>query len=215
MIEFGTFGPLLVSAGVMLFMFVTLGRGSQACRAITAALCIFLTLRYLWWHATLGMPKGQTLPQQTWAWTFFFFEAMNNLSSMIVTFFLSRTKDRSADADAAQNSPLLAAPVDVFIATYNEPESVLERTIIGAMSIDHPDLRVFVLDDGARGFVRDLAHELGVHYVFRVKGKHAKAGNVNNGLAHALSAGRRPEFVLLLDADFVPGVNISSPASIY
>jgi hypothetical protein len=122
------------------------------------------------------MPNGKTLLQQAWAWAFFFFEDMNNFSSTMVYFFLSRTKDRSADADAAQNSPLLAAPVDVFIATYNEPESVLERTIIGAMAIDHPDLRVFVLDDGARGFVRDLAHELGAHYVCRVKGKHAKAG---------------------------------------
>ncbi|MGI8569008.1 MAG: glycosyltransferase [Methylocella sp.] len=150
------------------------------------------------------MPNGQNLLQQAWAWTFFFFEAMNNLSSMIVCFFLSRTKDRSADADAAQNSPLLAAPVDVFIATYDEPVSVLERTIVGAMAIDHPDLRVFVLDDGARDFVRDLAHDLGAHHVFRVKGKHAKAGNVNNGLKHALSSGRRPAFILLLDADLCP-----------
>jgi hypothetical protein len=103
---------------------------------------------------------------------------------------------------------LVAGLVDVFIATYNEPVSVLERTIIGALAIDHPDLRVFVLDDGARDFVRDLAHELGAHYVFRVKGKHAKAGNVNNDLKHALSSGRRPAFILLLNADFVPGVNI-------
>jgi cellulose synthase (UDP-forming) len=147
LIEFSAFGPLLFSTGLMFFMFVTFGRGSKVCRATTAALCIFLALRYLWWHATLGMPKGQTLPQQAWAWTFFYFEAMNNLSSMMVYFFLSRTKDRSADADAAQNSPFLVKPVDVFIATYIEPESVLERTIIGAMAIDHRDLRVFVLDD--------------------------------------------------------------------
>lgn len=192
----------------MLAMFAVFGRGSRACRAITAALCIFLTFRYLWWHATLGMPKGQTLLQQTWAWTFFFFEAMNNHSSTMVCFFMSRTKDRSPDADAAQNSPLLVKPVDVFIATYNEPESVLERTIIGTLAIDHPDLRVFVLDDGARGSVHALARELGAHYVSRIKGKHAKAGNVNNAITHALSAGRRPEFILLLDADFVPNVNI-------
>jgi cellulose synthase (UDP-forming) len=94
----------------------------------------------------------------------------------------------------------------IFIATYNEPASVLERTNGGAMAIDHPDLRVFVLDDGARDFVRDLAQELGAHYVFRVKGQHAKAGNVNNGLARALSTGRQPAFILLLDADFVPSV---------
>ncbi len=206
--DLSTFGPLLFSAGLMFVMFATFGRDSQACRAIAAALCIFLGLRYLWWHATLGMPKGQTLPQQIWAWIFFLFESMANFSSMSVYFFLSRTKDRSANADAAQNSPLLDSPVDVFIVTYNEPVSVLERTIIGAKSIAHPDLRVFVLDDGVRDFVRDLAHELGARYVSRIKGKHAKAGNVNNGLMQALATGRRPEFILLLDADFVPNTNI-------
>lgn len=35
-----------------------------------------------------------------------------------------------------------------------------------------------------------------------MNGRHAKAGNVNNGLTHALNTGRPPEFVLLLDADF-------------
>jgi cellulose synthase (UDP-forming) len=103
---------------------------------------------------------------------------------------------------------LLEAAVDVFIVTYNEPVSVLERTIIGAKAIAHQDLRVFVLDDGALDFIRDLAHDLGAHYVRRVKGKHAKAGNVNNGLLHALATGRRPEFILLLDADFAPNTNI-------
>jgi cellulose synthase (UDP-forming) len=58
------------------------------------------------------------------------------------------------------------------------------------------------LDDGARDWVEALANELGAFYVRRVKGKDAKAGNVNNGLAHALNTGRPPEFVLLLDADF-------------
>jgi cellulose synthase (UDP-forming) len=42
-----------------------------------------------------------------------------------------------------------------------------------------------------------------------VKGsKHAKAGNVNNGLALALRTARRPEFILLLDAAFVPRTSI-------
>jgi cellulose synthase (UDP-forming) len=74
---------------------------------------------------------------------------------------------------------------------------------IGALDIEHLDLRVWVLDDGARDWVREMAESLGALYVCRINGKHAKAGNVNNGLRHALSIGRRPEFVLLLDADFI------------
>jgi cellulose synthase (UDP-forming) len=98
--------------------------------------------------------------------------------------------------------------VDVFICTYNEGPEILERTILGTTRIAHADLRVWVLDDGARDWVRDLAGELGALYVRRVKGRHAKAGNVNNGLAHALATGRRPEFILLLDADFVAARHI-------
>ncbi|MGB6326136.1 MAG: hypothetical protein WBG11_10290 [Methylocella sp.] len=117
MTEFSAFGPLLASAGLMRIMFVVFGCGSKVCRAIAAVLRIFFTLRYLWRHATRGIPKGDTLPRRAWAWTFFLFESTANLSSIIVYFFLSRTNDRSADADAAQNSPLLAAPVEVFIVT--------------------------------------------------------------------------------------------------
>ena len=57
-----------------------------------------------------------------------------------------------------------------FIATYNEDYDILERTIVGAMAIAHPDLRGWVLDDGARPWVRDLARELGALYRFRIKG---------------------------------------------
>jgi hypothetical protein len=85
--DLSTYGPLLVSAGLMLVMCAIFGRNSQACRMIAAALCIFLALRYLWWHATLGMPKGQTLPQQVWAWIFFLFESTANFSSTTVYFF--------------------------------------------------------------------------------------------------------------------------------
>jgi hypothetical protein len=59
MVEFSTFGPLLFSTGLMLVMFAVFGRGSRVCRVIAAALCSYLTFRYLWWHLTLGMPKGR------------------------------------------------------------------------------------------------------------------------------------------------------------
>lgn len=100
------------------------------------------------------------------------------------------------------------APVDVSIITYNESREVLERTIIGASAIEHRDLRICVLDDGARRWVQELAATHGAEYVCSVRGKHAKAGNLNNGLRHALTAGRRPQFILLLDADFIPSGRI-------
>ncbi len=154
------------------------------------------------------MPTHQHGLAHAWSLLFFAFECLYLWSNLHVLFFLSRHRDRSREADRAQDSALTSAPTDVFIATYNESRAILERTIVGALAVKHPDLRVWVLDDGNRPWVRELAEELGAHYVFRVKGKHAKAGNVNNGLATALRTGRAPEFVLLLDADFVPNQEI-------
>jgi cellulose synthase (UDP-forming) len=199
----GAFLPLLIAVAVPFTALALLGPNHWLARATAAATCIICGFRYMWWRWTLSMPEGQETWQQVWAWIFLVFESLTILSSLTVYCFMGRTRNRSKDVDARAGSPMLAAPVDVFIATYNEDRDILERTLVGATSIDHSDLRVWLLDDGARPWVRDLAREFGAHYVCRVKGKHAKAGNVNNGLREALSVGRRPEFLLLLDADFV------------
>ena len=206
--ELHVWAPLLLAAGVPLATFALLGEGSRIARAVAALTGAAMTARYVWWRWAFSMPEGQEPWQQAWAWIFFAFEALTMTSSILVYGWMSRVRNRSIEADVGAASPLLSVPVDVFIVTYNEPYEILERTIVGAASIDHPDLRVWVLDDGARPWVRELAEELGAHYVFRVKGKHAKAGNVNNGLGKALATGRRPEFVLLLDADFVAARHI-------
>lgn len=195
-------GPALLSVGALAAVASFFGRDNPLARAVAAATAAVLLLRYTYWRLS-ALPASQSLLQDAWVLVFLTFELLGIVSQMFSLFFMSRYCDRSAQADAAQASPLLSAPVDVFIATYNEPISVLERTILGALAIDHPDLRVWVLDDGARPNIRRLAEETGALYVQRVKGKHAKAGNVNNGLQQALRTGRPPQFVLLLDADFI------------
>ncbi len=203
-------GPLLVTIGAMYGLLEIVGRGSRLLRGLAALATIALAVRYLWWRYTLSLPDPaeQNLLQQAWTWLFLITETVAGMTSIAMIAWMSRWRSRSEEADRCQDSPLLAAPVDVFIATYNEPFDILERTIVSATCIQHPDLRVWVLDDGSRQWVRELAHELGAHYVCRVKGLHAKAGNINNGLAHALSTGRRPGFLLLLDADFTVSRNI-------
>jgi len=197
-----TFLPLILAITLPYLAFSVLGRHSPVARAFVALLCVAFCARYIWWRWTFSMPEDQAVWQQTWAWIFLVFETMTKISTITVYCFMARTRSRSEAASAGADSPLLRAPVDVLIATYNEGRDILERTIVAALHIDHPDLRVWVLDDGNRPWLRELAEGLGAHYTFRVKGKHAKAGNVNNGLAVACRTGRRPEFVLLLDADF-------------
>ncbi len=201
------FGPLLLALGIPLTAFALLGVGSPLARVVGSACGVVFALRYLAWRWSVPLPEGGAV-QQGWAWTFLVVESFATVSGAMVLVFMGRTLDRSPEVDAFSHLALVEAPTDVFICTYNEGPEILERTIIGATRIAHADLRVWVLDDGARPWVEDLANELGALYVCRVKGKHAKAGNVNNGLAHALKIGRRPEFMLLIDADFVPGRNI-------
>lgn len=95
--------------------------------------------------------------------------------------------------------------VDILIATYNEPSSILMRTIAGALSIHYPKdrMRIHVCDDGRRSEVRELAKHLGVEYITREKNEHAKAGNLNNALKKTSG-----ELILILDADMVPRKNI-------
>jgi cellulose synthase (UDP-forming) len=205
--DLSVWSPALATLGVFLCLAWLVPRdetrpAAHLGRMLAASLTGGLTLRYVSWRVG-ALPQAQSWPQDLWVMVFLVAEMLNHLSNLMALFFLSRTCNRSAEADAAADSPLIHAPTDVFIATFNEPIEVLERTLVGATDIDHPDLRVWVLDDGARDWVRELAERIGALYVCRVKGKHAKAGNVNNGLRHALMTGRRPEFVLLLDADFI------------
>ncbi len=115
-----------------------------------------------------------------------------------------RIVDRSAEASAAF-ARLEARPeddwpsVDVFIPTYNEPLDVVERSIVGALSLDYPNFRVWVLDDGKRDWLRDFCAQKGAKYITRPDGTHAKAGNINNALKQTGG-----DFVCIFDADFVP-----------
>ena len=88
--------------------------------------------------------------------------------------------------------------VDVFIPTINEPLSLVRRTLNAALHIDYPH-ETWLLDDGNRREMAQLAQELGVHYLARGDNRHAKAGNLNHALEH--SSG---EFIAVFDADHAP-----------
>jgi cellulose synthase (UDP-forming) len=200
--------PLLLTCGMLFLLLEGLGPHVPVARVGASVICTVMTLRYLYWRLLYSQPLHQNLAQHIWSSLFLTVEVGTLISSILVYFFMSRTLSRSAEADAHYDTPYRRARVDIFIATYNEPSDVIERTMVGALAIDHPDLRVWILDDGNRAWVRKMAESLGVHYVARDKGKHAKAGNVNNGVRIAMASDRPPDFFLLLDADFVPSRNI-------
>ena len=92
--------------------------------------------------------------------------------------------------------------VDVFIATYNEPEDILYKTIIGCKNMDYPDkdkVHIYILDDGKRESIKRLCEENAIGYITRDSNEHAKAGNINNALQHTNSP-----YIVTFDADMIP-----------
>ncbi len=92
--------------------------------------------------------------------------------------------------------------VDIFIATYNEPVSLLRKTVNGCVHMKYPDpsrVHIWICDDNRRPEMRALAEEMGVGYFDRPDNKGAKAGNLN----HALARTDAP-YIVTFDADMIP-----------
>ena len=92
--------------------------------------------------------------------------------------------------------------VDIFIATYNEPVELIYKTVNGCLNMDYPDtskVYIYICDDSNRSEMKTLADFMKVNYVTRTERKDAKAGNLNNALAHSSSP-----LVVTFDADMIP-----------
>jgi cellulose synthase (UDP-forming) len=100
-------------------------------------------------------------------------------------------------------APRTYPTVDVMLPVCGESLEVLRNTWkhVAVLQDRYPGLvTVYVLDDAARGEAAMMAAEFGFRYGSRPdRGWFKKAGNLNFGLA--MSSG---EFVVILDADFVP-----------
>ncbi|MEA5441563.1 glycosyltransferase [Cyanobium gracile] len=89
--------------------------------------------------------------------------------------------------------------VDVYIPTYNESVKMVRRAVLACRGIDYPNKTIYILDDGRRPAMADLASELGVKYISRPDNLHRKAGNLN----HALGC-TQGELIAVFDCDFIP-----------
>jgi cellulose synthase (UDP-forming) len=88
--------------------------------------------------------------------------------------------------------------VDVYVCTYDEPTEVVAATLAGCRALAYPHI-TYLLDDGWRPEMEELAKIAGARYLTRPDNSHAKAGNINAALGHTDG-----ELVLMLDADHVP-----------
>lgn len=88
--------------------------------------------------------------------------------------------------------------VDVYVCTYDEPTEVVMATLAGCRALTYPHT-TYLLDDGRRPEMRELAELAGARYLTRPDNSHAKAGNLNAALPRT-----EGDLVLILDADHVP-----------
>lgn len=88
--------------------------------------------------------------------------------------------------------------VDVFITVYGEDLATVSATAVAARDMAGKHA-TYILDDGDSDEVRDLAKQLDIGYIRRLRKGGAKAGNINHALR--ITTGR---FFAVFDADFVP-----------
>ncbi len=142
---------------------------------------------YLFWR--LGTFNPEAL---FFSWLIWIAEAFGYLTAVLHVFMVWRLTSPSAGPPPAGYS------VDVFVTTYDESPSLLRHTLLAAVRMGYPH-QTWLLDDGNRPEMAELAKELGCRYLARTKNTHAKAGNLNNALIHS-----RADFIAVFDADHVP-----------
>lgn len=119
------------------------------------------------------------------------------LAFLLYEIFLAGSRPQPLPAEA-----LAGREVDVFITTLDEDYEVLAPAVFASAAVTYPHT-TWVLDDGCRDWVEALCRSAHVRYLSRGERPWAKAGNLNNGLGHSTG-----EFIVTLDADFIPAPSI-------
>jgi cellulose synthase (UDP-forming) len=209
---------LIASITVVAVMAIIKGlKGEGTWRLIALAFGTSIVMRYVYWRTTSTLPPlnqpENFIPGLLLYLAEMYSVAMLALSLFIVAKPLPSRPSRAAKLDRFPH-------VDVFVPSYNEDSHLLANTLSAAKAMDYPAdrLHVWLLDDGGtlqkrnsnklleaqaavarHNELRQLCDDLGVRYLTRDRNEHAKAGNLNNGMAH--SSG---ELIAVFDADHAP-----------
>ena len=197
------FAPALITFAVVGVLPGLLPMRQPWVRGMIVGVILTIMCRYLYWRATdtLILENGGVA---LWSLFCFTVELLAAWDGALLFLAFLRTSDRSVEADQGEERVRALPPgevpsVDILIPTYDESLEVLEKTIIGALSLDWPNASIFVLDDCRRPWLRDYCQAKGVGYITRPDNQGAKAGNINHALTRTSG-----DFVAIFDADFVP-----------
>ncbi|WP_088892033.1 glycosyltransferase family 2 protein [Leptolyngbya ohadii] len=173
-------------------------------RVTVVGILLALTVRYLLWRSLTTL-NVSTPMNGVFSLGLFFLELLMLVSSTIQLFLMLRVRDRRREADWLAMDVMegrYQPTVDIMIPTYNEPDFILRRTVIGCQAIDYAHKKIYLLDDTRRPEIKKLAEELGCEYLTRPDNRFAKAGNLNHAIGQT-----HGDLIVVFDADFVPTRN--------
>ncbi len=166
---------------------------------------LYLITLISWILAAIGLLKFFDL--SIWYWVFMAPLFIPVLYSRTFTYFINifytgfsvKEHDEKKDKFWKENNP----SVDVFLPIAGEPVSLVRDTWKAVAKLNYDNYKVYVLEDKVDLAARKLAKELGFNYLSRPnKGYLKKAGNMEYGFQNS-----KGEFIVVLDADFVPDLD--------
>lgn len=210
-------------AGVIILAIVAIvkfAKPSGPWRMIVLGLGTAVVFRYVYWRTTSTLPDISQLENFIPGILLYSAEMYAVVMLMLSLFTVLDPLERPpAPIYPDKDLPT----VDVFVPSYNEELPLVATTLAAAKAMDYPPekLNVYLLDDGGtdqkcndsnpstaiaarerRAEFSALCEGLGVQYLTRARNQHAKAGNLNNGLA--VTSG---DLIVVFDADHAPTRN--------
>jgi cellulose synthase/poly-beta-1,6-N-acetylglucosamine synthase-like glycosyltransferase len=161
----------------------------QKTRQVIASVALVLGAAYLVWRAVFTLNPDALL----FSWFLWLLEAHAIVGVGLAAFSLWDTRPARPAVEGMPD-----ARVAVLITTYDEPVEVVLPTVAAAVAMEG-EHETWLLDDGMRPEMRELAERLGADYLGRESSEHAKAGNLNHAIEHL-----DVDLVAILDADHVP-----------
>lgn len=206
---------------LMVMMLMKLIRAEGIWRLIALSFGTAIVMRYVYWRTTSTLPPVSQLQDFIPGFLLYLAE-MYSVMMLALSLFVVATPlpPRPSRGKSALDRPQDLPTVDVFIPSYNEAPELLANTMAAAKALDYPadKLNVWLLDDGGtvqkrhspkvseahvaedrHRRLQELCRDLDVHYLTRERNEHAKAGNLNNGLAHSTG-----DLIAVFDADHAP-----------
>ncbi len=200
---------LTISFELLGALLVLLGAGWNAHRGLVCLTLGLLTATYMdWrlgqWHFLSRLSSGEALV----VGAYLVIEIVCLTDFAIFLLFMSRSTDRRPQADAYEEewegrAEADLPEVDVFITTYDEEWSILEKTIVGCVRARlSKEACLGLRRRAARLRLRAECDARGVGYITRADNRHKKAGNNNNALRQTSAP-----YIATFDADFIPFPN--------